>query len=129
MVRVLLVDDHTLVRQGVRSLLDAHPQVQVIGEASDGQEAIALARALKPEIILMDINMPKMDGIEATRRIKQEQPETIVIGLSVHNSGTLEAAMRAAGAEAFLAKPVKQSLLYDALSDSPRLFRSPWRAR
>jgi PAS domain S-box-containing protein len=103
-VRVLLVDDHTLLRQALRTLLETETHVQVIGEASDGQEAIDLTDALKPDIILMDINMPKMDGVEATRRIKHQHPTTTVIALTFHNSGTMEREMRAAGATAFVAK-------------------------
>ena len=115
LVRVLLVDDQTLVRQGVRSLLEANPQMRVIGEAGDGQEAVALARALKPDVIIMDINMPKMNGIEATRRIKQELPATQVIALSFHNSGTIEQAMRAAGAVAYVRKDAVAEQLSQAI--------------
>jgi len=103
-IRVLLVDDHALVRSGLSSVLRYHTELQVVGEAADGQEAVALAVALKPDVVVMDVNMPRMDGVEASRRIKRELPGTVVIGLSMHEGGHHESAMRESGAAAYLTK-------------------------
>ena len=81
-IRVLIVDDHAIVRKGIRALLVTEPDIQVIGEASDGAEAIALAQALHPDVILMDLVMPKIDGIEATRQITASQPGVRVLVLT-----------------------------------------------
>jgi NarL family two-component system response regulator LiaR len=81
-IRVLIVDDHAIVRKGIRALLATEPDIQVIGEASDGAEAIALAQALHPDVILMDLVMPKIDGIEATRQITASQPGVRVLVLT-----------------------------------------------
>lgn len=85
-IRVLLADDHTVVRQGIRSLLEAEPDIQVVGEASDGREAARFARELKPDVVVMDLAMPEMDGLQATRQIKQETPQTQVLALTMHES-------------------------------------------
>ena len=103
-IRVLLVDDHALVRNGLSSVLRYHTELQVVGEAADGQEAVALAAALKPDVVVMDVNMPRMDGVEASKRIKRELPSTVVIGLSMHEGGEHESAMRESGAVAYLTK-------------------------
>lgn len=103
-IRVLLVDDHALVRNGLSSVLRYHTDLQVVGEAADGQEAVALAAALKPDVVVMDVNMPRMDGVEASRRIKRDFPSTVVIGLSMHQGGDHESAMRESGAAAYLTK-------------------------
>jgi PAS domain S-box-containing protein len=103
-IRVLLVDDHALVRNGLSSVLRYHTELQVVGEAADGQEAVALAAALKPDVVIMDVNMPRMDGVEASKRIKRELPATVVIGLSMHEGGHHESAMRQSGAAAYLTK-------------------------
>jgi len=103
-IRVLLVDDHALVRSGLSSVLRYHTELQVVGEAADGQEAVALAVALKPDVVVMDVNMPRMDGVEASKRIKRELPGTVVIGLSMHEGGHHESAMRESGAAAYLTK-------------------------
>ena len=103
-IRVLLVDDHALVRNGLSSVLRYHTELQVVGEAADGQEAVALAAALKPDVVVMDVNMPRMDGVEASKRIKRELPGTVVIGLSMHEGGHHENAMRESGAAAYLTK-------------------------
>ncbi len=81
-IRVLLTDDHAIVRKGVRALLATEPDIQVVGEACDGAEAIAQAEALRPDVILMDLVMPKMDGIDATRQITARLPGTRVIALT-----------------------------------------------
>lgn len=79
MIRVLIVDDHTIVRKGIRALLAEIDDLEVVGEAADGQEAIVQADRLQPDVILMDLAMPRMDGIEATREIKLRQPESRVL--------------------------------------------------
>ena len=102
--RVLLVDDHKLVRAGIRALLETLPQVEVVGEASDGREALDLAASLKPDIVLMDIAMKGMNGLEATMRLKQTFPEMRVIMLSMY--ATEDYVMQAlhAGACGYLVK-------------------------
>ncbi len=83
-MRVLLVDDHPLFRKGLRALLEANSAVEVVGEAGDGAEAVALTREMTPDVVIMDITMPGHDGLEATRRIKEYFPEVKVIILSMH---------------------------------------------
>jgi len=78
-IRVLIVDDHTIVRKGIRALLAEIEGIEVVGEAADGQEAVAQANTLRPDVILMDLAMPKLDGIEATRQIKASQPESRIL--------------------------------------------------
>jgi NarL family two-component system response regulator LiaR len=78
-IRVMIVDDHTIVRKGIRALLTEIAGIEVVGEAADGQEAVAQANSLRPDVILMDLAMPKMDGIEATRQIKTSQPESRIL--------------------------------------------------
>jgi DNA-binding NarL/FixJ family response regulator len=101
---VLLVDDRPLVRDAIRSVLQGCEDVQVVGEANDGVEAVQYARMLKPYVVLMDINMPQMNGVEATRTIKQEDPDTIIIGLSIEEDGTIPQALLRAGATTYLPK-------------------------
>ncbi len=104
-VRVLVVDDHTLVRNGIVTILNLDERVEVVGEASDGVEAIAAAQQHQPDVVLMDVNMPRMNGIEATREIGRRWPEMIVVGLSMQDKGDGPArAMSDSGAAAFLSK-------------------------
>jgi DNA-binding NarL/FixJ family response regulator len=84
--RVLLADDHDILRQGLKMLLSLQPEIQVVGEARTGQEAVELARALQPDVVVMDITMPDMDGLEACRIIRKEQPDTQVLMLTMHES-------------------------------------------
>ncbi|BCA53952.1 hypothetical protein W02_10920 [Nitrospira sp. KM1] len=114
-IRVLLVDDHAMVRKGLSSLLEAYPDVRVIGEAANGEDAVLLASQLLPDVILMDVTMPKMDGIEATRQIKRKHSEVVVIGLSVHDAEPVQTAMRAAGAVSLLSKETAVDYLYEMI--------------
>lgn len=84
-ITVFLADDHTIVRQGLAKLLESEPNLKVVGEAKNGREAVSMVEALKPEIVIMDISMPLLNGIEATRLIKKNRPQTKVIILSMHN--------------------------------------------
>lgn len=103
-ISVLVVDDHELVRQTIRSSLEAHPDLRVVGEAVDGREAIHLTQEVRPDVILMDIYMPQMDGLEAARRINTLVPPPCIIGMSTDSSSWLKEAFLAAGAHAFLPK-------------------------
>ena len=113
--RVLLVDDHAMVRQGLRAILDHYHDLFIIGEAADGREAISIAAKRAPDVIIMDINMPRMDGIEATKRIKQERPETIIIAVSVNDTPQLRESMQKAGASAFVSKEEAGEELYETI--------------
>jgi PAS domain S-box-containing protein len=119
-VRVLLVDDHAMVRQGLRSILDGYANLHIIAEAGDGEEAITLARLLKPDLVVMDVNMPRLDGIEATRRIREELPATFVVGLSVNEAEHVVRSMRDAGASAFLTKESAADHLYETIGTVTR---------
>ncbi len=103
-IRILITDDHGVVRQGLRMFLSLDPQMEVVGEATNGKEALDMARTLKPDVVLMDLLMPVMDGIEATRAIRSELPEVEIIALtSVLDEGSVTAAVRA-GAIGYLLK-------------------------
>jgi PAS domain S-box-containing protein len=117
-IRVLLVDDHAMVRQGLRSLLENHRDVEVVAEAKDGLQAIAFTETLCPDVVVMDLSLPLLDGVEATRRICLTHPGTVVIGLSVHQSPHMEQAVRAAGAASFLTKDCAVDQLYEAISSA-----------
>ena len=111
-LRVILADDHQTVRQGLAELLQAQGDIDVVAQAADGAEALELAREHRPDVVVMDITMPRMNGIDATRAIRTQLPEIRVIGLSMHEQSDMAAAMRAAGAETFLTKsgPVEDLL-------------------
>jgi DNA-binding NarL/FixJ family response regulator len=112
---VVLVDDHQMVRQGLRSVLAEHEELAIVGEAADGLNAIAIALRLGPDVVLMDINLPKLDGIAATQRIMQERPSTIVIGLSFGTDDYVTQAIKAAGAAACVAKERAVEDVYQAI--------------
>lgn len=113
--RILIVDDHEVVRQGIRTILRARPQWEIIGEAANGREAIDQARILHPDVIIMDITMPQMSGIEATREIaKQKLPGAVLI-FTMHESSNLADTVRDAGARGFVLKSHAARDLLDAL--------------
>ena len=113
--RVVLVDDHVLFRKGLATLFQAEPDFQVVGEAADGLEAIAMAAALRPDLILMDLRMPRMDGLEATRRILETQQSVQIVILSM--SEDEDAAFQAvkSGARGYLLKTVEPQALFELL--------------
>jgi len=114
-IRVLLVDDHAMVRQGLRSVLDGYSDLTIIAEAGDGEEAVALAKLLHPDLIVMDVNLPRLDGIEATKRIRTDRPDALIVGLSVNQAEHVVSAMKAAGAAAFLTKESAADHLYETI--------------
>lgn len=115
LLRILLVDDHELFRSGIRTELADHPGMQVIGEARDGVEAIAMARETAPDVVLMDITMPKCSGLAAMEQIKRDLPHVRVIMLTVHDDdeNVVEAIKR--GADGYLMKDLRASELLDTL--------------
>jgi len=117
-IRILLAEDHTIVRQGLRTLLEEYPNLAVVGEASNGEEAVFMAGKLQPAIVLMDITMPKMDGITATRLIKTNFPHIAVIGLTVNPYRYNIDAMHKAGASEVLSKENAVGDLFAAIQRS-----------
>ena len=116
-IRLLLVDDHTMVRQGLRSLLESYEDVVIVGEGSNGDEAIELVEQLRPALVVMDLNMPKKNGIEATARIKARWPETVVIGLSVQAGEEARRAIINAGGAVLLTKEAAVDELYRTIRE------------
>lgn len=114
-IRVLIVDDQQLVRSGFRLLLEEEPDIAVVGEASTGVEAVAVAEMHKPDVILMDIRMPDMDGVEATRSIVQRHPDTRILALTTFDDEPTVRAMLAAGASGFLLKDTEPASLIEAI--------------
>ena len=115
LIRVLLVDDHVMVRQGIRSLLETYPNIEVVGEAGDGEEGLLQVRKLRPSVVVMDITMPRMDGVTCTRLIKTYYPHTAIIGLSVLAQSYPIDTMITAGAWEVITKEKAVDELYDAI--------------
>jgi signal transduction histidine kinase/PAS domain-containing protein/ActR/RegA family two-component response regulator len=115
LIRVLLVDDHRTLREGLTHLLHESTDIQVIGEACEGQQAVEMVRQLRPDVVIMDVNMPGMNGIDATRIIASECPQCRIIALSMHSETEMETAMREAGAANYLIKSGPSSVLIDAI--------------
>ncbi|MGC4098608.1 MAG: PAS domain S-box protein [Nitrospira sp.] len=114
-IRVLLVDDHLMVRQGLKAILNAYTDIELVGEAGTGEEAVRLVDKLRPTVVVMDINLPRLDGIEATKQIMGLYPETVVIGLSVNASKETEEAIKRAGAVRLLTKDAAVEQLYETV--------------
>ena len=114
-IRVLIADDHTVVRSGVRLLLETEPDIVVVGEARDGSEAVAMAETLQPDVVLMDIAMPDMDGMAATRQIKAAWPQINILGLTMHRTDEYFFEMLKAGASGYVLKGADPSDLIAAV--------------
>lgn len=117
-IRVMLADDHAVVRDGLARLLQTQAGVEVVGQAADGQQAVDLALQLHPDVILMDVSMPVMGGVEATHRIMLHLPDVRVIGLSMHEQEDVAAQMKAAGATSYLTKTAPPEVLLAAVQES-----------
>ena len=116
-IRLLLADDHRLMRQGLKSLIQAEAGMEIVGEADNGTEVVALATKLRPHIVIMDIAMPDLNGIEATRQIINANPQTKVIALSGHDSTQFVREMLSAGASAYLLKKRAYEELIQAIRE------------
>ena len=103
-IKILLADDHAMLRQGIRMLLDNEPDFEVVAEAGDGEEAVRLCKTYKPDIVLMDVGMPKLGGLEATRQIKASYPEISVLVLTIHDDEEYVIGFLEAGATGYLMK-------------------------
>jgi NarL family two-component system response regulator LiaR len=114
-IRVLLADDHAVLREGMRNLLEQEKDIEVVGEASDGEEAVELVHELKPCVVLMDIVMPKLNGIEATKQIKQVSPGTCIIILTAYSDIRYILGLLEAGASGYLLKSARGSEIIGAI--------------
>ena len=114
-IRLLIADDHALVRSGLRSMLQREPGIEILGEARNGREAVELCRSLRPDLILMDVRMPDMDGLEATRTIKRELPETGVLMVTMHENRDYMLEATKAGAAGYVLKDASRSELISAV--------------
>jgi len=114
-IRVLIADDHTIVRSGLNLLLSSEPDIEVVGEATDGAVTVEMAEKLRPDVVLMDIGMPVLNGIEATRQIKQRLPEANILVLTMHRSDEYFFQMLEAGASGYVLKAAETSELINAV--------------
>jgi len=114
-IRILLAEDHVVVRQGTRQLLEREPDFEIVGEAGDGEETVRLASQLKPDVVIMDVAMPKLSGIEATKQIKANLPATIVLVLTGYDYDEYIFSLLEAGAAGYLLKDVSGDELIDAI--------------
>lgn len=115
LLRVLIADDHTIVRSGIKLLLEAESDIDVVGESLDGEQALAMIESLNPDVVLMDIAMPGMDGLEATRRIKARWPDIKILVLTMHRSTEYFFEMLKAGAHGYILKGAETSDLINAV--------------
>src|SRR5690554_5779226 len=114
-IRVLIVDDHAMVRAGLRRILELEPDLQVVGEASDGVEAVEKSQATQPQVVLMDITMPRLNGVEATRALRTKVPSARVVALTIHTDDQYVVAMARAGAWGYVLKDEAPADLIDAV--------------
>ncbi|MFN7935551.1 MAG: response regulator transcription factor [Bryobacteraceae bacterium] len=114
-IRILLADDHAVVRKGFQFILAAQPDFAVVGEAANGQEAVDLAKSLQPDVVVMDVSMPELNGIEATRRIGEVAPKARVLALSMHRDSVYVREILRAGARGYILKDAQESELLGAV--------------
>jgi DNA-binding NarL/FixJ family response regulator len=114
-IRVLVVDDHKIVREGLASILSEQPDIEVVAQAGNGREAVDLTNRLQPEVVIMDVSMPLMNGDEATRQIKIMNPEARIIALSMFEDNELVQRMFRAGAESYVLKTAPSDSLLSAI--------------
>jgi two-component system response regulator DegU len=112
---ILIADDHPLVREGIRKILELEPGIQVVAEARDGREAVAMAREYQPDVVLMDINMPVLNGIEATKLIRQELPRTGILALTIHDDEEYIIELLRAGVSGYVLKDIGSEELLKAV--------------
>ena len=114
-IRVLIADDHALLRQGIRNVLELEPELMVLGEAADGEEAVRLVQELEPDVLLLDVNMPKGNGLEVTRQLKALGSTVKIVVLTIHDDQNYVVELVKAGAAGYLLKDVEPSMLIQAL--------------
>lgn len=126
-IRIVLAEDHTILREGLRALLSADPKFQIVGEAADGREAVRSVEKLGPDLVMMDLSMPRMTGMDAIREIKKRYPETKVIALTVHKTEEYLRTTLQAGADAYVLKDATHDELLMAIENvlEGKTFLSP----
>ena len=120
MIKILIADDHLIIRQGLRLILETETDFEIVGEASDGAEAVSLCKKLKPNVVLMDLRMPNMDGLTAIEKLRDEQPEVAVIILTTFNEDELMLRGLQAGARGYLLKDTDRSTLFATIRAAAR---------
>ncbi len=120
MIKLLIADDHLIIRQGLRLILETETDFELIGEASDGDEALSLCKKLKPDVVLMDLRMPNMDGLTAIEKLRVEQPNIAVVILTTFNEDELMLRGLQAGARGYLLKDTDRSTLFDTIRAAAR---------
>ncbi len=120
MIKILIADDHLIIRQGLRLILETEDDFELIGEASDGAEALSLCKKLTPDVVLMDLRMPNMDGLTAIERLRSEQPGVAVVILTTFNEDELMFRGLQAGARGYLLKDTDRSTLFDTIRAAAR---------